>query len=471
MTVQGVSVATAQLPLSADISSHKLEKPLSDWGNGEVSSHLLKNFEKFADPKSKEYITRHSLLDAAYPRRNSSFTAQDSEFARELLSRHDLMDKLDVDRRGNMDDKIDRTNIKLVIQGADAPRSGMVENQPSVTQVASGEQKSTQTWSHSDLTRYLLDNFDPLVSASFGKSSAEYVFSGMASGDSKYNHIAPLLKSVVSEIMSRPKLRGMIFSGLMSNGERAVTPEHLKTLLTGTLLTGEMGDPERFKGLSDVGLAKYLLDNMANFFGRLSISRAELLDAATMKSPDINDEQAAFARELLNRPALFDRFDGDKYGRRDHIIGNETVRGFIQHNSPTVSVSPAEGGSPSDWNDKALMKHLLKGFSLFVDAEAKPYVTRASLERIADSPVNGDYSDLDKSFARELLKRKALFNVLDRSDKGEWDGKIDEKTVLDSLTVQVKTSNGQRFIYGDGGELLERWVLEYGGFDNRWYRD
>jgi len=471
MTVQGASVTTAQLPLPADVSSRKLEKPLSGWGDGEVSSYLLKNFEKFADPKSREYITRHSLLDAAYPRRNSSFTAQDSEFARELLSRHDLMDKLDVDRRGNMDDKIDRTNIKLVIQGVDAPSTGVVENQPSVTQVASGEQKSIQAWSHSDLTRYLLDNFDPLVNASYGKSSTESVFDRVASGASQYDHIAPLLKSVVSEIMNRPKLRGMIFSGLMSNGQRAVTPEHLKTLLTGTLLTGEMGDPERFKGLSDVGMAKYLLDNMANFFGRLSISRAELLDAATMKSPDINDEQAAFARELLNRPALFDRFDGDKYGRRDHIIGNETVRKFIYSNSPTVSVSPTEQGSPSDWNDKTLMKYLLKGFSLFVDAEAKPFVTRASLERIADSPVNGDYSDLDKSFARELLKRKALFNVLDRSDKGEWDGKIGEKTVLDSLTVHVETSNGQRFIYGDGGELLERWILEFGGFDNRWYRD
>ena len=84
-------------------------------GGVEISRHLLKNFEAFADPKNKEYITRDSLLDAAYPRRNSSFTPQNTAFARELLSRHDLMDKLDGDRKGNLEEKSDtsRSDAKL----------------------------------------------------------------------------------------------------------------------------------------------------------------------------------------------------------------------------------------------------------------------------------------------------------------------------------------------------------------------
>lgn len=471
MSVQGASLNATPRSVLADVQTGQLEKPVSSWGDVEMGRHLLNKFDKFSDPKNKEYITRNSLLDAAYPRRNSSFTPADSTFARELLSRHELMDKLDADSRGKLDEKIDRTNIKLVIQGGDVPRSSEVKNQSPVTAVASGEHKSIQAWSDLDLTRYLVDNFKPLDNSSYDISSTERVFNGVASGNNQYNNIDPVLKSVVSEIMSRPKLRSMIFSGPMSNGQRTVTPQHLKTLVSGALLTHEMGDPGRFKGLSDVGMAKHLLDNMPGFSGRLSVSRAELLDAATMKNPDINAEQAAFARELLSRPALFEALDNDGRGGRDNIIGIETVRALSRKPSSHVSVSASPDGLPSDWNDYAVMKHLLKGFHIFVDPEAKPFITRAHLEKIANSPTDADYSAADINVARELLNRNAVFNILDRDDDGKLDGKIGDKTILDALTVRVTQDARSKRVYGQNDEVLESWTYRIYSFDSEWTRD
>ena len=97
-----------------------------DWSDRDLSKQLAGRFEHLADPNQKEFITLLSLKEAAFNPGRAGVGWEDSQLAKEVLKRGNLMDKLDVDRNGNLDGKIDKENIRLVIRSESAPKLDIV---------------------------------------------------------------------------------------------------------------------------------------------------------------------------------------------------------------------------------------------------------------------------------------------------------------------------------------------------------
>lgn len=97
-----------------------------DWSDKALSTQLAGRFEKLADPHQKEFITLSSLKEAAFNPGRAGVSWEDSQLAKAVLKRGSLMDKLDKDGNGNLDGKIDKENIQIVIRSEPGPTPDIV---------------------------------------------------------------------------------------------------------------------------------------------------------------------------------------------------------------------------------------------------------------------------------------------------------------------------------------------------------
>ena len=109
IAIPPISRVDFRLPLPSLLS------PFSDWSDKELSKRLAGNFHKYEDPDQKGFITQKSLKQAATEPGRYHLTWEDSRLAQEILGRGALMDKLDKDRDGKFDGKINEQNIQDVI--------------------------------------------------------------------------------------------------------------------------------------------------------------------------------------------------------------------------------------------------------------------------------------------------------------------------------------------------------------------
>lgn len=145
------------------------------------------------------------------------------------------------------------------------------------------------------------------------------------------------------------------------------------------------------------------------------------------------------------------------------------------------TTSPSGPKELSKWSDKEITQYLGKHFNTFMDADAKPrlvlssmdsgdkeFVTRASLERVANSK-DGQFTPEDMAFASELLNRKELFSgfgnpncsvVDEAASKRDVYDKLVTKKVYEGKEVGGDENAGNSFtvdtyaLYGEDGTLL-----------------
>ena len=160
----------------------------------------------------------------------------------------------------------------------------------------------------------------------------------------------------------------------------------------------------------------------------------------------------------------------------------EAAKQDVSSDAPVAgTTSPSGPKELSKWSDKEITQYLGKHFNTFMDADAKPrlvlssmdsgdkeFVTRASLERVANSK-DGQFTPEDMAFASELLNRKELFSgfgnpncsvVDEAASKRDVYDKLVTKKVYEGKEVGGDENAGNSFtvdtyaLYGEDGTLL-----------------
>lgn len=83
----------------------------------------------------------------------------------------------------------------------------------------------------------------------------------------------------------------------------------------------------------------------------------------------------------------------------------------------------------SELSSKAMSLRLLERFNAFADPDAGGMITRKSLAQAAEEPGRYGATWEDSQLAKEILQRPDLFNRLDKSESGKFDGLIDRQNV------------------------------------------
>lgn len=202
MSVNAVSnnAIRAMQPAAQLSAKPETGNPFTRMSEAELSNHLYVHFDRFADPKQPDVVTRQSLERIAYSSTQSGVRAEDSQFARALLENHGLMDKLDGSGQFRHDGKIERETVR---------------------NVASPEHQRFSTMSDKDMADYLIAHFD-----TFKEHPGTFKASGPSLGVTIWSledvalsqASSPEAKMFARELLDRPELMNRL--GLMDRDSR-----------------------------------------------------------------------------------------------------------------------------------------------------------------------------------------------------------------------------------------------------------
>ncbi|UII70556.1 hypothetical protein LVW35_23340 [Pseudomonas sp. HN11] len=85
------------------------DNPYTNYSDSALIKHLENNFERFADSRHRnQFVTKHSLTEVAQRDKNSpGYNKQDSDFAKTLLSKEQLLTEItDYKRAARHDDGV-----------------------------------------------------------------------------------------------------------------------------------------------------------------------------------------------------------------------------------------------------------------------------------------------------------------------------------------------------------------------------
>ncbi len=154
-------------------------------------------------------------------------------------------------------------------------------------------------------------------------------------------------------------------------------------------------------------------------------TRDSLYQAAHSNEPGgLPEYEKSIVKELLRRPALFERLDVGQDGKLDNKIDIGNIR---------LVMNAKEYGALDSKSDTYLSKQLLEGFGKFADLNEKQYITNVSLYRAAHGEEG--VTAQDSLVAAEVLRRGLLFKRLDADGQGGLDNKIDRVNIRNVIAA------------------------------------